>query len=120
MLTVLTVLAMMLSTGTGASAMCGLGGKAGSVADASAAHAGHSATDDVRMVMVADAMPDAGAGYDMCAGDGGCDHGVCTPGLAVPAGATATRVAVLHDDAGPMRLTSHAMAHQPPPPRNHS
>lgn len=116
-LTALTVLAMLFSTGFGASAMCGLTGQNSAAPAATAAHAEHAGMADSQMDTASGQMPDSSMACDMCVGDGGCDHGICTPGIASSAVADGSRVAGSHDAARLPQLNSSAVGHQPPPPR---
>lgn len=116
-LTALTVLAMLFSTGFGASAMCGLAGQDSAVAAAPVEHAEHAAMVESQMDTAAEQMSDGSMACDMCVGDGGCDHGICTPGIATGAVADGSLLSGIHDAARLPRLNSSAMGHQPPPPR---
>jgi len=119
-LTALTVLAMLFSTGFGASAMCGLASQSNAAPATPAAHAEHAGMADSQMDTASGPMSDSSMACDMCVGDGGCDHGICTPGIAPGAVADGSRVPGSHDASRLPRLSSSMPAHQPPPPRANS
>ena len=116
-LTALTVFAMLFSTGFGVSAMCGLAGQSSASQAAPAAHAEHAGMVDSQMDTASGQMSDSSMACDMCVGDGGCDHGICTPGIAASAIVDGSRVSGSHDASRLPQLNSSAMGHQPPPPR---
>ncbi|MDF1736714.1 MAG: hypothetical protein P1U37_15590 [Minwuia sp.] len=116
-LTALTVLAMLFSTGFGVSAMCGLADQSSAAPAAPAAHAEHAGMVDSQLDTASGQMSDSGMACDMCVGDGGCDHGICTPGIAASAVVDGSRVSGSHDASHLPQLNSSAMGHQPPPPR---
>ena len=117
-LTVLTVLAMMLGSGFGASAMCGLTGQDVAAQEVSTTHAGHGQMSAADMEPAPTTSMNGQMSCDMCVGDGGCDHGVCTPGITVPVMSDSTRAAGDHYRAWLSRMVSHDLSHQPPPPRH--
>jgi len=116
-LTALTVLAMLFGAGFGASAMCGLASQSNAAPATPAAHAEHAGMADSQMDTASGQMSDDSMACDMCVGDGGCDHGICTPGIASGAGADTSHVSDGHDASRLPRLNSSILGHQPPPPR---